>query len=115
MTPAPPSRARSGEARRERRSRETRPLLNALLKRWSMSYGDHELASSELSRGSTREIPCFKTPRQDRIAVCYSGHHLTAFASCVATTGRGGALSGSDGAASRGSGQASREFESKST
>src|SRR6266700_7634245 len=49
MTPAPPSRSRSGEARRERRSRETRPLLRALLKRWSMSRGDHELASSELS------------------------------------------------------------------
>src|SRR6266567_2088401 len=49
MTPAPPSRSRSGEARRERRSRETRPLLRALLKRWSMSRGDHELASSGLS------------------------------------------------------------------
>src|SRR5229473_5820432 len=49
MTPAPPSRSRSGETRRERRSRETRALLRALLKRWSMSRGDHELASSELS------------------------------------------------------------------
>src|SRR6266849_909264 len=49
MTPVPPSRSRSGEARRERRSRETRPLLNALLKLWSMSHGGHEFASSELS------------------------------------------------------------------
>src|SRR6266568_4452040 len=43
MTPAPPSRSRSGEARRERRSRETRPLLRALLKRWSMSRGDQRI------------------------------------------------------------------------
>src|SRR6266700_6723592 len=83
MTPAPPSRSRSGEARRERRSRETRPLLRALLKRWSMNRGDHELASSELSRWSVRQVPFFRTLRQDGTAACYlQGNHLTYLTTC---------------------------------
>src|ERR1700680_1696574 len=76
MTPAPPSRSRSGAARRERRRRETRPLLSALLKRWSMSYGGHELASSELSPVVSAASSIFldsSSRRNSRLSS--SGHH----------------------------------------
>src|SRR5262249_43590942 len=62
MTPAPPSRSRSKEARRERRSRETRPLLNALVKYGSRAM---EVQNRHHPSGDTQHVSLLGTFREN--------------------------------------------------